>query len=145
MGEAYRLEEVAVPEHEFGNGGQAIVFCCTWIESNLSLSEDLGEERGTGGADGALNSSGAGTVFLVSMGHIYMATEDGAFFSVVSGSEVWKCFEVAKSTNDLFKIARGGVLSFAGMSVYVLGNVVAVSAYISEVTDDALVLGLVGG
>ena len=69
-----------------------------------------------------------------------MATEDGTFFSVVSGSEVWECFEVAKSTNDLFEIARGGVLSFAGMSVYVLGDVVAVSAYVSEVTDDALEL-----
>ena len=31
------------------------------------------------------------------------------------------------------------------MSVYILGDVVTVSAYVSEVTDDALVLGLIGG
>ena len=86
MGEAYRLEEVAVPDHEFGDGSQAIVFCCTWIKSDLSLSEDLGEERGTDRADGAVDSSIAGTVFLVSMRHINMATENGAFVSVVSSS-----------------------------------------------------------
>ena len=64
---------------------------------------------------------------------------------MVAGSKLWEGFEVAKGSDDFTEVADGGVLGFAGVDMDWFSDVVAISADISEITNDTLVLSFVRG